>query len=452
MIHYLLAAVNKSNKTTMTGTVGGKTMKIAVIGSGISGLACAYELHKAHEVHVLESEPRIGGHTATVDVTIGGRHFAIDTGFIVFNDWTYPEFIVLMEKLGVASKPTEMSFSVSDTASGLEYAGTSINTLFAQRRNLLSPRYFGLLRDVMRFNRQSIIDLDEGRVEEGMTLGDYLLLNKYGAAFVEYYLIPMGSAIWSADTAQMMNFPLQFFVRFLRNHGLLNVVNRPQWRVIEGGSREYIKPLTAGFANNIRTNTAVRGVRRLPSGVELTLDHGRECYDQVVFACHSDQALDMLVDPSPAEREILSAIPYQENEVVLHTDKRLLPKNPRAWASWNYRRSRPDQAAALTYNMNILQGLDAPETFCVTLNQSESINPHKVLGRFSYSHPVFTVEGTRAQQRWSEINHANTWYCGAYWRNGFHEDGVASAMRVAQAILDSVEVQASPAQALGSAA
>jgi predicted NAD/FAD-binding protein len=427
-------------------------MKIAIIGSGISGLACAHELQNDHDVHVLESEQCLGGHTATVDVVIGGRHFAIDTGFIVFNDWTYPGFIALMEKLGVASKPTEMSFSVTDTASGLEYAGTNINTLFAQRRNMLSPRFLGLLRDVTRFNRESISDLEMGRVEEGMTLGDYLLLNKYGEAFVEYYLIPMGSAIWSADTAQMMSFPLQFFVRFFQNHGLLNVVNRPQWRVIEGGSREYIKPLTAGFTKNIRLNTPVRGVRRLSSGVELTLDHGREIYDQVVFACHSNQALDMLADPSNAERAILSAIPYQENEVVLHTDTRLLPSNRRAWASWNYLRSRPDQAAALTYNMNILQGLNAPETFCVTLNQSESINPHKVLGRFNYSHPVFTVEGARAQQRWAEINSASTWYCGAYWRNGFHEDGVFSGSRVAQAILSNTGSQVRPAQTLGSAA
>jgi uncharacterized protein len=409
-------------------------MKIAVIGSGISGLACAYELHRDHDVHVLESEHRVGGHTATVDVVIGGRQFAIDTGFIVFNDWTYPRFIELMEKLGVSSKPTEMSFSVSDTASGLEYAGTSINSLFAQRKNVLSPRYWRMLSDIVRFNRESVKDLDEGRVPADMTLGEYLRMHKYGETFVDSYLIPMGSAIWSADTSQMIDFPLQFFVRFFRNHGLLSVTNRPQWRVIEGGSREYIRPLTAGFAHNIRTNTPVRGVRRLADGVELTLDHGVELFDQVVFACHSDQALAMLLDPSSAEQEILSAIPYQDNEVVLHTDEQLLPGNRRAWASWNYNRSRPDQSAALTYNMNILQGLDAPETFCVTLNQSAAINPHKILGRFNYSHPVFTLDGARAQLRWEEINRENTWFCGAYWRNGFHEDGVDSAIRVSAAI------------------
>ncbi len=409
-------------------------MKIAIIGSGISGLACAYKLHREHEVHVFESEHRIGGHTATVDVAIGGRRFAIDTGFIVFNDWTYPGFIALMEQLGVSSKPTEMSFSVSDAASGLEYAGTNLNTLFAQRRNLVSPRYLGMLRDVMRFNKQAKRYLEQSVVSEAMTLGEYLLLNKYSEGFIEYYLIPMGSSIWSADTPQMMNFPLQFFVRFLSNHGLLNIVNRPQWRVIEGGSREYLKPLTAGFAQNIRTSSPVRSVQRSANGVQLTLDKGTENFDQVVFACHSDQALAMLRDASAAEREILSAIPYQSNDVVLHTDTRLLPANRRAWASWNYRRLRPDQPATLTYNMNILQGLDAPETFCVTLNQSDAINPHKVLGRFNYAHPVFTVEGARAQQRWAEINTGTIWFCGAYWRNGFHEDGVDNALRVARGI------------------
>ena len=409
-------------------------MKIAIVGSGISGLSCAHELHQAHEVDVFEAEQRIGGHTATVDVAIGGRHFAIDTGFIVFNDRTYPGFIKLLDKLGVSSKPTEMSFSVSDAASGLEYAGTSINTLFAQRKNLLSPRYLGMLRDIVRFNKQSVADLEDGRIEDGLVLGDYLARNNYGQAFKENYLIPMGSAIWSTDIQQMMNFPLQLFIRFFRNHGLLSVTNRPQWRVIEGGSREYLAPLTAGFSHRIHTNSPVRSVRRLTIGVELSFDKEKKFYDAVVFACHSDQALALLADPSPAENEILAAIPYQKNEVVLHTDTRLLPRNRRAWASWNYHRIGPDQASTLTYNMNILQGLDAAETFCVTLNQSESINPHKILGRFTYSHPVFTVEGARAQQRWEEVNGGDTWFCGAYWRNGFHEDGVDSAIRVAESL------------------
>ena len=427
-------------------------MKIAIIGSGISGLSCAHELHMAHEVDVFEAEQRIGGHTATVDVAIGGRHFAIDTGFIVFNDRTYPGFIKLLDKLGVSSKPTEMSFSVSDAASGLEYAGTSINTLFAQRKNILSPRYLGMLREILRFNKQSVADLEGGQVEPGLVLGDYLERNNYGQAFKDNYLIPMGSAIWSTDVQQMMSFPLQLFIRFFRNHGLLSVTNRPQWRVIEGGSREYLAPLTAGFSDRIHTNCPVRSVRRLQIGVELSFDKEKKFYDAVVFACHSDQALALLADPSLAENQILAAIPYQKNEVVLHTDTRLLPKNRRAWASWNYHCAGAGQAAALTYNMNILQGLDAPETFCVTLNQSERINPHKILGRFSYSHPVFTVEGARAQQRWEEVNNGDTWFCGAYWRNGFHEDGVDSAMRVAESLNSAAQLRPAQLSMIGGAA
>lgn len=410
-------------------------MKIAVIGSGISGLACAHYLHRDHEVHVLESESRVGGHTATVDVAMGGRRFAIDTGFIVFNDWTYPNFIALLDELGVASRPTEMSFSLSDQQSGLEYAGSNLNSLFAQRRNLASPRFLGMLRDIVRFNRESVEDLEAGLLADGTTLGEYLSSRRYGQAFIDYYLVPMGSAIWSADVSVMLEFPLQFFVRFFRNHGLLNIRNRPQWRVIEGGSREYLKPLCEGFSSRIRTNTRIAGVRRLNDGAELRFEGGGiEFFDAVVFACHSDQALGMLDDPTEQEMEVLGAIPYQANEVILHTDTRLLPSSSRAWASWNYQRRPGVQRATLTYNMNILQGLSSPETFCVTLNDRESINPHKILGQFSYDHPVFTIAGIAAQQRWEDVSHGSTWYCGAYWHNGFHEDGVTSALRVARGI------------------
>jgi len=410
-------------------------MKVAIVGSGIAGLACAYYLQRDHEVHVIELAGRIGGHTATVDVELGGRRYAIDTGFIVFNDRTYPKFIALLDELGVASKPTEMSFSLSDRASGLEYAGSNLNTLFAQRRNLVSARFLGMLRDILRFNREAVQDLERGAIGEDVTLGDYLRAGRYGDAFIEQYLVPMGSAIWSADTPMMLDFPLQFFVRFFRNHGLLTVSDRPQWRVIEGGSRRYLGPLTAGFAHNIRTGNPVRSVKRLPEGVVVTLGSGRvEHYDAVVFACHSDQALALLVDPSGAERAVLGALRYRENEVILHTDTRLLPRSRRAWSSWNYLRLQRSQPATLTYNMNILQGLSAPDTFCVTLNHRSAINPHRVLGRFSYAHPVFTLQGVRAQARWAEISGGRTWYCGAYWHNGFHEDGVASALRVVEGI------------------
>ena len=420
-------------------------MKIAIIGSGISGLASAYYLSKSHEVTVFEADSRIGGHTATVDVKLGTRRYAIDTGFIVFNDWTYPNFIALMDELGVASKPTTMGFSVHDEGSGLEYSGSSINTLFAQRSNLMSWSFITMVRDILRFNKESIADLEAGRLQEGETLGNYLDRNGYSETFKRQYLVAMGSAIWSADGGTIMDFPALFFVRFFKNHGLLQVKNRPQWRVIEGGSREYLRPLCQPFEDRIHLNSPVASITRQPGrGVTITLDDGAvHQFDQVVIAAHSDQALRMLGDASDEEREILGALPYQSNEVVLHTDTRLLPRNDKTWSSWNYRLGVDDRRAVVTYNMNILQGIDAPETFCVTLNQTEAINPHKILGRFSYDHPAFSLEGIAAQERWGDINGVrDTWFCGAYWRNGFHEDGVVSALRVAEALDQRAQVAA----------
>lgn len=410
-------------------------MKIAIVGSGISGLTCAYKLHGENDVHVLEADNRIGGHTATVDVALGGRKFALDTGFIVYNDWTYPNFIALMEELGVSTKPTDMGFSFSDRLTGLEYAGSSLSSLFAQPRNLISPRFWGMLWDIVRFNRQSVRDLEGGALQAAVTLGEYLARNRYGDAFRDQYLIPMGSAIWSADTDTMLDFPLRFFVQFFHNHGLLNIVNRPQWRVIEGGSREYLRPLTEKFSEKIRTSVGIHSISRDTRGANIQFSTGEsERFDAVIFACHSDQALRLLSDPTPQETAVLGAIPYQLNDVVLHTDTRLLPKVKKAWSAWNYQRTQPNQRATLTYNMNILQGLTAPETFCVTLNDRDRINPHKILGNFSYSHPVFSLKAIEAQNRWEEINGGSTWYCGAYWRSGFHEDGVFSALRVVSAL------------------
>jgi predicted NAD/FAD-binding protein len=411
-------------------------LKIAVIGSGISGLACAHYLSVGHDAHVFEANRHIGGHTATVDVELGTRRYAVDTGFIVYNDWTYPNFIALLQELGVSSRPTSMGFSVRDETTGLEYCGSGINGLFAQRRNLASPRFLRMVRDILRFNREAVADLDSGRVAAAATLGHYLDERGYSDGFRRDYLVAMGSAIWSADCATIHDFPLEFFLRFFRNHGLLSVKKRPQWYVIEGGSREYLRPLCQRFEQRIHTGRAVTGVARRGDGVRLTLADGeQQDFDQVVIATHSDQALAMLDDPSDAERQILGALPYQENDVVLHTDVRLLPENRRTWSSWNYRLGIDEQRAVVTYNMNILQGLSAPETFCVTLNHSEAINPHKILGRFRYAHPVFSRAGIAAQQRWGEINGTRrTWFCGAYWRNGFHEDGVVSARRVAEAI------------------
>jgi len=415
-------------------------LNIAVIGSGISGLSCAHYLSTAHQVSVFEAGSKIGGHTATVDVRLGTRNYAIDTGFIVFNDWTYPHFIDLMNELGVPSKATEMGFSVHDQKTGLEYSGTNINTLFAQRSNLLSPRFLRMVRDILRFNKQSVADLDAGRVDDAETLGHYLQRNRYSNAFQRQYLVAMGSAIWSADCDTILDFPLSFFLRFFRNHGLLSVSDRPQWRVIEGGSREYLRPLCQRFEQRIHTNSPVERVIRGAKQVELLMANGRRlAFDQVVIATHSDQALAMLDQPSHEETDILGALPYQDNDVVLHTDTRLLPRNKKTWSSWNYNLNEGQERAEVTYNMNILQGLDAPETFCVTLNNTAAINPHKILGSFNYAHPVFSTAGIAAQQRWAEINGVlNTWYCGAYWHNGFHEDGVASAKRVVEGVNTSV--------------
>ena len=412
-------------------------MRIAVIGSGISGLACAHYLSERHECSVFEANKTVGGHTATVDVQLGTRKYAIDTGFIVFNDWTYPNFIALLDELGVSSKATTMGFSVNDVQTGLEYSGASIDSLFAQRRNLLSWSFISMVRDILRFNKESIADLEAGLIEDGETLGSYLDRRGYSEAFKRQYLVAMGSAIWSADCATMLDFPVDFFLRFFRNHGLLSVNHRPQWRVIEGGSREYLRPLCQRFERRIHTDSAVQSITRQPGqGVNILLADGRSLgFDQVVIATHSDQALKMLGDASPEEADILGSLPYQANDVVLHTDTRLLPRNRKTWSSWNYRLGVDEQRAIVTYNMNILQGIDAPETFCVTLNQTEAINPNKILGRFSYDHPVFSLAGIQAQQRWHEINGVrNTWFCGAYWHNGFHEDGVVSALRVAEAL------------------
>ncbi len=412
-------------------------MKIAIIGAGISGLTAAYYLRHNHDITLYESAPRIGGHTATVDVDYAGRRYAVDTGFIVYNDWTYPRFIELIDELGVDTQPTEMSFSVRCDASGLEYGGNNLNTLFAQRRNLLKPSFHKMLADIMRFNREAVRDLESGAIDADTRLGEYLEKNRYGDGFIYQYLLPMGCAIWSASTRRMAEFPLLFFTRFFKNHGLLSVNNRPQWHVIKGGSRSYLEPLTREFKDSIRLNARITGVRRREAGVELIMHDGRvENYDQVVFGCHSDQALELLRDATRAERDNLGAIPYQMNEVVLHTDDSLLPEKRLAWSSWNYwLRERYQERAVLTYNMNILQGLDAETTFCVTLNASEAIAANKIIDTFHYSHPVFSLESVDAAARIKAFNGLNrTWFAGAYLGNGFHEDGVVSGRSVADAI------------------
>jgi predicted NAD/FAD-binding protein len=409
-------------------------MKIAIIGSGIAGLTSAYLLNRRHDIRVFEASDWIGGHTHTVDVQVDGQSYALDTGFIVFNDWTYPNFIRLLSQLGVGFKATEMSFSVSDPLSGVEYNGHNLNSLFAQRRNLISPKFWGMVRDILRFNREALDDLNQQRIASTMTLGDYLKANGYSERFTQHYIVPMGAAIWSMSLNDMLGFPLQFFVRFFKNHGLLSVSDRPQWCVVEGGSSSYVAPLTESFKQHIRLNCPVSRVERDAEGVTVHSAAGAERFDKVIFACHSDQALALLAEPTRIEQEILGALPYADNDVVLHTDTRLLPKRPLAWASWNYRLGGPaSQSAAVTYDMNILQGIQSDTTFCVSLNQTAAIDPSKILARYTYAHPQYSLAGMAAQARWEELlGSHHSYFCGAYWANGFHEDGVVSALRVAR--------------------
>ena len=404
-------------------------MKIAVIGTGISGNVAAWHLNREHDVTVFEANEYVGGHTHTHDIRWGGSRYAVDTGFIVFNERTYPNFIALLDELGVASRPTVMSFSVRDERTGLEYNGHSLNTLFAQRTNLLRPDFLRMIRDILRFNREAPLALDSDAPEIG--LGEYLARGGYSRMFIDRYIIPMGAAIWSMDPVNMQEFPARFFIRFFQHHGLLDIRDRPKWYVIEGGSREYVKPLVETFRHRIHLNTPVEAVRRLPTHVVVKPRHRPpERFDAVFIASHSDQALAMLSDASPLEREVLGAIRYQENEAVLHTDTSLLPRRRRAWAAWNYHvLATPGERVPVTYNMNILQGLDAPVQFCVTLNNSRAVDPRRVIDRMTYDHPVYTPDTIAAQHRQREINGANrTYFCGAYWRNGFHEDGVVSAL------------------------
>ncbi len=403
-------------------------MKVAVIGAGIAGNVAAAGLHPAHEITVFEAASHAGGHTHTHDVEIAGRRIAVDTGFIVYNERTYPRFTALLARLGVATRESSMSFSVRDEGSGLEYNGTSLNSLFAQRRNLLRPSFLGMGRDILRFHREAPSLLDDGNAER--PLGEFLAAGRYGRAFRELYVVPMGAAIWATDPARMLDFPARFFVRFLHNHGMLTVNDRPVWRTIAGGSARYVERLTAPFRDRIRLTTPVDSVRRLPGGV-LVKPRGQEAqhFDAVFLACHSDEALRLLADPDPAEREVLGSIPYRRNEAVLHTDGRMLPRSALAHAAWNYHRledaTRP---VALTYCMNTLQRLALPVPLLVTLNRTDAIDPDRVLRRMTYAHPVFTSTSVAAQSRHREINgKRRTYYCGAWWRNGFHEDGVASA-------------------------
>lgn len=404
-------------------------MKLAVVGTGIAGNVAARELAREHDITVFEADNRIGGHTNTVEVDSPTGPLAVDTGFIVYNDVTYPNFIALLDELGVASQASDMSFSMQHHRTGLEYKGSTLNTLFAQRSNLLRPSFHRMIRDILRFNREAPALLDPSGL--GPDLGDYLAEGRYGREFIDHFIVPMGAAIWSSTTEMMMRMPARFFVRFFHNHGLLQVKDRPVWRVIQGGSCRYVDALVAGHRDRIRLNAPVEWVRRHADHVMVKVAGTEaERFDGVFLACHSDQALRLLADPTPQEQQVLGAIAYQDNEAVLHTDARLMPRRRRAWAAWNYHLiERPGEPVAVTYNMNILQGLKADEVYCVTLNHSEAVDPERIIRTLHYSHPVFTPEAVAAQARHHDINGARrTWYCGAYWRYGFHEDGVVSAL------------------------
>ncbi|WP_432452085.1 MULTISPECIES: NAD(P)/FAD-dependent oxidoreductase [unclassified Agarivorans] len=411
-------------------------MKIAIIGAGISGMTCAYLLKQQHQVTLFEKNDYLGGHTATNELTVNGQSYAVDSGFIVFNDRTYPLFNKLLTKLGIQAQATEMSFSVVNPELNLQYNGHDLNTLFAQRRNLLRPWFYQFIREILRFNTlaKQAVDLDTS-----VSLGQFLTQHGFSKRFQENYLLPMGAAIWSSSLNGIHQFPMQFFARFFVNHGLLDVSNRPQWYVIPGGSKQYIAPLLAGLEQQIRLNSDVVAIHRDSKGVSIDCADGSQWQgDAVIFACHSDQAMSILDSAaSEDERQILSKLKYQANQVILHTDDTVLPSIHRARASWNYllppSDQRGDRLACVSYDMNRLQGLkDAPQ-FCVTLNPLQPIAEDKVLKRFNYMHPVFSVDGFKAQQQRSKINGQHrSYFCGAYWHNGFHEDGVRSAVEVCQ--------------------
>ncbi|WP_199229936.1 FAD-dependent oxidoreductase [Luteibacter sp. OK325] len=408
------------------------SMRVAVIGSGIAGLASAWLLSRRHAVTLFEANDYPGGHTHTHDIHLDGRQYTVDTGFIVHNRAHYPLLSALFDELGVATQPTTMSFSVRNQASGLEYNAATLDTLFCQRRNLLSPRFLGMIRDLMRFYREAPALLDEA--SQDSTLGEYLAHGGYGAAFRDEHLVPMASALWSSPPTAVLGFPARYLVQFMANHQMLSLSGRPEWRVVSGGSRHYIDAMRARWSVHERLNTPVVAVRRHHDTVDVVTHAGTEPFDDVVLACHSDQSLALLTDADAAERSILGAMTYQTNDTVLHTDASLLPRSRKAWAAWNaFIPADPGDACTVSYCMNLLQGFTSPDPFVVTLNRSHAIDPRRVLRRMSYEHPVYTRESVAAQMRKTEIQgRRRVWFAGAYWGWGFHEDGMRSAVELAR--------------------
>ena len=419
------------------------TKRIAIIGTGISGLSCAYMLNQKYDIKVYESNDYVGGHTATKPVKVNGKEYAIDTGFIVYNEWTYPNFIKLMQTIGVQTQETEMSFSVKNLKTKMEYNGNTINSLFAQRRNIFSPSFWRLVLDIVKFNKLCKSHIAENKATDNITLQQFINQHQLSDVFTNNYILPMCAAIWSTSLEASANFPLSFFLSFFNNHGLLNITNRPQWFTIVGGSSQYIAPLIKSFESKISLNDGVKNVVKVDGRFQVISNKGEDFFDEVIFACHSDQALKILSATPQTEfntivyEDILDAIPYSMNEVVLHTDTSVLPVRPLAWASWNYEiegaKAESSRPAAVTYNMNILQKLKSDTTFCVTLNNTQAIDKDKILGTYHYAHPQFSPNMVAAQKRRDEIcGKDGLHFCGAYWYNGFHEDGVRSALDVCQ--------------------
>jgi predicted NAD/FAD-binding protein len=412
-------------------------MRVAIVGTGVSGLVCAHLLSRSHDVTLFEADDRPGGHAHTVTVDLEDGSHDVDTGFLVYNKRNYPGLIKLFADLGVTTKPSDMSFGVSDEVSGLEWKGSSFDTVFAQRRNLVRPAFLRMLSDIVRFNRLATGLLDAPH-DTAVSLGDLLDRGRWSSQFLNWYLVPMGSSIWSADPSTFLEMPAVTFARFFANHGLLEYGNQPDWRTVDGGSKRYVDAILQPLGSSVRLDDPVTKITRGEDEVEVHTVHGPEHFDQIVVATHSDQALELLSDPTPVEREVLGTIAYQPNRATLHTDVSLLPANRKAWASWNYHRL-PDQPgqATLTYRLRSLQGIESAEELLITLNRDDAIDPAKVLRTFDYAHPVYDVAAIAAQQRQEEINGVQrTWFCGAYWGYGFHEDGVESARVVCRRLAD----------------
>jgi len=410
-------------------------LRIAIVGSGVSGLVAAHLLHDRHDVTLFESGERPGGHTNTVRVDLADATVEVDTGFLVYTERNYPNFVRLLQRLGVATQPSDMSFSMSDEHSGIEWRGTSPSTVFARRRNIVRPAFLRMLADVGRFNRTALRLLEDPPAEH-VTLADVLATRRWSRGFLDWYLVPLGASIWSADPGTFMSIPAARFARFFERHGLLRFADQPGWRTVSGGARHYVDAIVAPLAalGRLRLGTPVGKIRRTPGGVELWSPRtGSETFDHVVVATHSDQALGLLSDPTRLERDVLGAVRYQPNRATLHTDTGLMPSNRRAWASWNYHRADPEpERATLTYYLNTLQGLETREGVFVTLNRDEVIDPEKVIASFDYAHPVLDTAAAIAQSRRLELNSGRVSFCGAYFGDGFHEDGVRSALEACE--------------------